>query len=259
MPIDVPGSTAPARREEVRYHNRIQKLALGIQESRAYWYHAVPGELPAAQSGRAFEERWFGAKSLARIRVLMADLRARYAAFPECMAVLQSWTGMDPETRRLLCHWHLQLSDPLYRRFTGAWLPERQLLPGATIGFQPVLRWVLDNNPKDWGPGTCRQVAGKLLSAASEAGLVTPAPDPRRLVTPRIPDAAFGYIMHLLREVGFEGTQLENPYLGSVGLSGVLLEQRISVSRWIKVHRMGGLTQFEWAHPSLQAWAEAGR
>ena len=243
--------------EAVRYHNRIQKLALGIEESRAYRRHVLPGEAPASQRERAFEERWFGAKTLARIRVLMADLRARYAAFPTALEVLKTWPGMEPETRRLVCHWHLQLADPLYRRFSGGWLVDRRLLPGATIGFQPVLQWVLDMNPKDWSPSTCRQVAGKLLSAVSEAGLVTPPPDPRRIPLPRVPDKALGYILHLLRELQFEGTPFENPYLGSVGLSGVLLEQRLSVGQWGKVHRMGGLTQIEWKYPSLRAWAEA--
>lgn len=243
--------------EAVRYHNRIQKLALGIEESRAYWRHVLPEEAPASQSERAFEERWFGAKTLTRIRVLMADLRARYAAYPTALGVLTRWPEMDPETRRLVCHWHLQLADPLYRRFSGGWLVDRRRLPGATVGFQPVLQWVLDTNPKEWSPATCRQVAGKLLSAVSEAGLVTPPPDPRRLPMPRVPEKAFGYILHLLREVRFDGTLFENPYLGSVGLSGVLLEQRLSVGPWGRVHRMGGLTQIEWKYLSLRAWAEA--
>lgn len=243
--------------EAVHYHNRIQKLALGIEESRAYWRHMLPGEAPAPQSERAFEERWFGAKTLARIRVLMADLRARYAAFPMALEVLKGWPEMEPETRRLVCHWHLQLADPLYRRFSGDWLVDRRLLAGGTIGFQPVLRWVLDTNPKDWSPATCRQVAGKLLSAASEAGLVTPPPDPRRIPVPRISEKALGYILHLLRELRFDGTLFENPYLGSVGASGVLLEQRLSAGSWGRVHRMGGLTQIEWKYPSLRAWAEA--
>lgn len=242
--------------EAMRYHNRIQKLALGVEESRAYWRHVLPGEALASQSERAFDERWFGAKTLARIRVLMTDLRARYAAFPKALEVLRSWPGMEPETRRLVCHWHLQLADPLYRRLSGGWLIDRRLLPRATIGFRPVLQWVLDTNPKDWSPSTCRQVAGKLLSAVSEAGLVTPPPDPRRISVPRVPDKALGYILHLLRELQFEGTPFENPYLGSVGLSGVLLEQRLSVGQWGKVHRMGGLTQIEWKYPSLRAWAE---
>jgi len=33
---------------------------------------------------------------------------------------------MEPEARRVICHWHLQLTDPLYRSFTGGYLAERR-------------------------------------------------------------------------------------------------------------------------------------
>ncbi|MCA8970712.1 MAG: hypothetical protein KDC95_13040, partial [Planctomycetes bacterium] len=32
---------------------------------------------------------------------------------------LHAWSGMDRETRAVICHFHVQLSDPLYRAFTG--------------------------------------------------------------------------------------------------------------------------------------------
>jgi hypothetical protein len=49
-------------------------------------------------------------------------LRARFDAFPNALHVLQRWPHMSPDTRRVVCHWHLQLSDPLYRDFTGTFL-----------------------------------------------------------------------------------------------------------------------------------------
>ncbi|MCX5953197.1 MAG: hypothetical protein NTZ40_06835 [Cyanobacteria bacterium] len=36
---------------------------------------------------------------------------------------------------------------------------------------------------------------------------------------PLVPDDALTYLLHLLREVDFEGTVLANPYLRSVGLA----------------------------------------
>jgi hypothetical protein len=247
---------APKPSEAAQFHNRLQKLALGIEESRAYWQRWQPGVRPERLNRDAFEERWFGAKSLGRIRVVIADLKARYDAFPAAFAVLRRWPDMHPLTRRLICHWHLQLSDPLYRQFTGAWLPCRCNGMGQ-IDFRVVLQWVIEVNPKGWGAATCRQVAGKLLSAASEAGLVSPAPDPRRPLAPRPDDLALGYILFLLRETQFAGTLLTNPYVGSVGLSGVIFEQRLTGVNWVRLHRMGNVTQFEWRCPSLAGWAEA--
>lgn len=75
---------------------------------------------------RAFEERWFGGKSEERIRGILPYFAARFDAFPPVLPVLGRSRSTEPETRRLVCHWHLQLADPLYRNFTGAYLVERR-------------------------------------------------------------------------------------------------------------------------------------
>lgn len=132
--------TEPLPHEEIAIHTRLLKCALEIEEARAHFRHASP----SVQS--AFEEYWFGAKSLARVEVLLANLRVRFAAFPTALAVLHAWHDMPPEIRTLVCHWHVQLSEPLYRLFTGqfnvtrdippvmsprrAWRPDRALVPG---------------------------------------------------------------------------------------------------------------------------------
>jgi hypothetical protein len=63
--------------------------------------------------------------------------------------------------------------------------------------------------------------------------------------------------MYLLREVRFEGSLTENPYLASVGLEGGFLDQRLRNLPGISFHRMAHLTEFEWAAPDLVTWAEA--
>lgn len=238
-------------------HTRLQNLALGVEESRAYWANGNPAVPAADLSLRAFEERWFGAKSLNRVRVLLANLRARYNAFPEALEVLRRWQGMEPATRQVICHWHLQLSDPLYRRFTGGFLVDRRL--GATPGLDlPVtIRWVSETQPDRWRPSTVFQFGSKLLSAASEAGLISPHKDPRRPLVPRVPDDALGYLLHLLRSVRFEGTVTANPYLGSVGLEPGDLSRRIRALPGIAYRQLGGVESFDWQYPSLTAWAEA--
>lgn len=119
--------TEPARErahEEVTIHTRLLKCALEVEEARAYFRHASSGAAVSVQ--RAFDEYWFGAKSLARVEVLLANLRVRFAAFPTALAVLHAWHDMPPEIRKLVCHWHVQLSDPLYRLFTGQYLVQRR-------------------------------------------------------------------------------------------------------------------------------------
>jgi hypothetical protein len=93
--------------EATAVQTRLLKCALEVEDARAYWGNAGP-----VTAQRAFEEYWFGARSLSRIAVLLSNMRARFDAFPAALSVLQGWPSMSPDTRRLVCHWHLQLADP---------------------------------------------------------------------------------------------------------------------------------------------------
>jgi hypothetical protein len=100
------------------------------------------------------------------------------------------------------------------------------------------------------------QFASKLLSAAFSAGLVARNRDPRPLVIPRVRDDAIEYLMYLLREVKFEGTLLKNPYIASVGLEGLSLQDRLRHLPGMAFKRQGGHVEFGWCYPDLRAWAD---
>jgi hypothetical protein len=257
--VSIPIATSPDERpsEATEVHTRILRLALGIEESRSYWEHVDAKVPPAQRALTAFEQRWFGAKSLERVRFLLANFVDRYDPFAEALAVLQRWRQMDAATRQVVCHWHLQLSDPLYRRFTGKFLVERRGLHDPKVDRDIALRWVKNEFPDRWSEATCVQFASKLLSAASEAGVVSPKRDPRTLPLPKVTDVALGYLLHLLRGARFLGSLTENPYLASVGLTEGFLDQRLRALPGITFRRMAQLTEFEWQVPTLTAWAEA--
>jgi hypothetical protein len=237
-------------------HTRILRLALGVEDSRSYWEHVDPS-VPAVQRALvAFEQRWFGSKSLERVRFLISCFVDRYDSFPEALAVLRRWRSMDAATRQALCHWHLQLSDPIYRQFTGKFLVDRRGLRDAKIDRDVVVRWVKGEFPGRWSDATVVQFASKLLSAASEAGLVSPKRDPRALLFPKVPDVALAYMLYLLRGLRYAGTLTENLYLASVGLSEGFLDQRLRALSGLTFRRMAHLTEFEWAAPDLASWAE---
>ena len=260
--VSIPMDTAAAATrssEATQVHTRILRLALGVEESRSYWEHVDPSVPPAQRPLVAFEQRWFGAKSLERVRFLLSNFVDRYDPFPEALPVLQRWRAMDAAARQVICHWHLQLSDPLYRRFTGKFLLERRTLRDPKVGRDVVLRWVKNEFPDRWAEATCVQFASKLLSAASEAGVVSTKRDPRSLLLPKVPDLALAYLLHLPRGTRFEGTLTENPYLASVGLTEGFLDQRLRALPGITFRRMAHLTEFEWDAPTLTAWAEETR
>ncbi len=239
--------------EEHRLHTRVLKCTLEATNSRIFW--AESGSQRPMQAEEAFEAGLFGHRSLGRLRELLTNLRARYAAFPAALQVLRHWRHMGSDTQTLICHWHLQLSDPLYRQFSGSFLPDRLLGGQPTISKQQAVTWLGDAGGGRWSGSTRLQLASKLLSTAHSAGLIKGKRDPRPIAFPLVPDEALTYLLHLLREVEFEGTLLANPYLRSVGLEGGLLNDRLKRLPDLRYGRQGDLVDMGWKHRDLSAWA----
>lgn len=225
-------------------HTRILRLTLAVQESRAFWEAVDPTLQGAARVERAFNNRWFGNKSLARVKLLLSNFAARFDAYPEALGTLRRWRPTELGTRALVCHWHLQLSDPLYRRFTGEWLPARLDDGRRQFDRDTVSRWVGDVGPAAIAPSTRFQYATKLIRAADEAGLVSPSTEgPRTALTPRVPDEALGYLVRLLQLVPHEGTWQDNAYFRSVGLTPHLVDLRLRRLPDVTYRRMGELEE----------------
>ncbi len=239
--------------ETVEVHTRLLKCTLEVESSREYWTRIGLGEKPTAK--QAFDQCWFGARSFERVAEILTHLRARYDPYAEALKVLADWKAMSPDTRHLICHWHLQLSDPLYRAFTGSFLVNRRDGGRASVTRDLATAWVETHQPGRWSLTTRIQFASKLLSAAAAAGLVDGKRDPRPLRWPRVGDAALAYVIYLLRPVTYAGTLLVNPYLASVGLEGVDLEDRLRRLEGLRFSRQGELIDVSWRHPNLAAWA----
>jgi hypothetical protein len=242
--------------ECVVIHNRLAKCELEVEQSRTYW-QLLGHEQGPIDAQQLFESFVFGAKSLPRVKMLLANLRHRFDAYPSSLRVLADWPLMTAETRRAICHWHLQLSDPLYRRFTGAFLVERRQTQRMDITRDVVTRWVDQECAGRWALTTCVQFARKLLAAAFSAGLVLTERDPRPLRYPVVDDLALTYLLLLLRDVQFEGTLLDNPYLASVGLQDDVLERRLKRLPSLRFRRQGELIDFDWQFHTLADWAHA--
>jgi hypothetical protein len=240
--------------EQDQVHTRLLKCALEEDEARAYWASHTP-ELTAAL---AFERYTFGAaKSMPRVEVLLSTMRARFDAFPHALSVLKRWPHMSPRTRRVICHWHLQLSDPLYRRFTGEYLVQRHSAAVPEVYRELIVSWVERQGQGRWTISTRVQFASKLLSAAHDAGLVTTTRDPRPVAYPAVPDDALEYLLYTLRAVRFEGTLLDNLYLRSVGLADEALDERLRALPALNFSRQGALLDLGWRYETLGDWCSA--
>ncbi len=241
---------------------QLLRVTLEVDNARAYWERVTsPLELSAEQEAeRAFLEYWFGSKSLPRVRLLIHAFRARFAAFPDALAALHAWADVDRVTRVAICHWHLQLCDPIYRRFTGEFLPDRRAGGRETITRARVLRWMTEVDVGErWSPATRTLYASKLLSAAHAAGLVASTRDPRALSLPRVSPAALGYLMYLLRGVAFAGTLHQNLYLRSVGLEGSVVDDKLRAVAGVSCRRLGDVADFSWDYESLVDWVRHTR
>lgn len=227
-------------------HTRILRLTLAVPESRAYWEAVDPNVRGAARVERAFNERWFGTKTLARVRLLLANFAVRFDDFPQALETLRVWQPEDPVTRSLVCHWHLQLADPLYREFTGSWLADRIEAGRGAFDTATVARWLNESGVDALASSTRFQFATKLIRAADEAGLVSPLSDgPRTAIIPRVPEEALRYLVRLLRQVTHEGDWRDNPYFRSVGLSAEVVEPRLRRLPDVAYRRMGDLVELD--------------
>lgn len=244
-------------REATEIHTRMLRLGLGAEDSRAYWENANRQLSEAERAKVAFEERWFGSRTMARVRYLVSNFIHRYDTYPRALQVLHRWNPVDPRERNVLCHWHVQLSDPLYREFTGSILPGRRLHPEPTIDRTTTLRFVDRKVEGRWASSTSQRMAAGLLACACEAGLCEGSSAVRPLRLPRVSDLALGYLLQLLREVEFEGSLRENPYLSSVGIDSVEWEQRLRRMPWVRYARAGNVHDLSFEHASLLEWAEA--
>lgn len=235
-------------------HTRILRCTLVTDDSQAYWRHVDPSVPLERRARAAFEGRWFGLKSEARVETLIRNMTERFDAFPESLGLLHALPSVPASLRPWICHLHTQLSDPLYRLFTGEYLPERRAQGLCTLERDAVARWVESLDPGRWSIITCRKFATNLIATAVEAGLLDHRRDPRTLPAVQAPDQALGYALYLLRTVRFTGALGQDPYLRSLGADREALPAILRRVPGITYHRLGQIEDIHWDYPSLRAW-----
>ena len=240
--------------EVCQFHTRILRVSLVAEESRAYWQHLHTDMPKVKRAVVAFEARWFGSKSMERVRTLLAEFRHRYDAYPAALEVLIRWRP-SATTRQNICHWHMQLADSIYRTFTGVFLDQRRLQLNPSIDRDVAARWVTQQLESEWSSATTQRMATGLITSSAAAGLCTDNPGIRRLKYPQVTDEALTYWLYFLRHLSFQGSILDNPYLASVGLSEGELEQRLRRLPGLAFNRMGELHDFGWCYADLKSWA----
>lgn len=242
----------PAERRQL--HTRLLRCTLAADDCYAYWRNVAPQVPQALRAGVAFEQRWFGIKSEARVRTLLGDMFERFDAYPEALAFLRKAVRMPAGLRPLVCHLHVALADPVYRQFVGRFIPDRRTEGRTTIDRPTVARWVDSLAPDRWSPMTRMKFASNLLATARDVGIVRGARDPRELPPFTAPDFALGYALYLLRGVRIEGTLADNLYLRSLGVGPDSLARKAARIPGVRVGELGSAVAVTLLEPDLAAW-----
>lgn len=240
-----------------KFHSRLLRMPLAVEESREYWEHNAPKLSKKDKEIVAFEQRWFGNKSLSRVRTILRNFSDRFDAYPIALEVLQQWCPAELATRQNICHWHLQLSDPIYRQFSGVFLEQRRTNGQNSIDRDVVMRWIEQQLQKDWSSATTIRMASALITSVTNAGLCSDKTGTRQLIYPQVTDEALTYWLYFLRHLSFAGSLWSNPYFASVGLSGRLLEQRLNRLSDFSFQSIGDVYELDWKYEYLKAWATA--
>lgn len=243
--------------EVEKFHSRLLRLSLAIADSQAYWQNWRAEISEQQKIEIAFEERWFGNKSMPRIQTLLNNFNHRFDAYPIALKVLCVWYPRDLVTRQNICHWHLQLSDPLYRCFSDQFLEQRRANLQENIDRDGVVRWLSGQIQAEWSTSTVTRMATALITCATTAGLCSDGIGTRQLQYPKVTDEALSYWLYFLRHLSFTGSLVSNPYWRSLGLRDEMLEKRFRRLSSIRFQRMGELADFGWQYPDLWAMAQA--
>lgn len=177
-------------------HTGLLRMGLEVELSRTFWSRAQDGEEAKERRARAAQEAWFPALSEARLRYVMAELEKRFP--PRALASLRRWQP-DEGRAPLVCHWHLQWSDPLYRDFSSGFLVGAWARPEARVSVADVDQWLGQRGSHSgWSLSTRRRLASGLLSAACEAGFVRGAGRAKELRTVPVDSASLTYLLDWL-------------------------------------------------------------
>lgn len=86
--------------EVEKSHSRLLRMSLAIEESREYWEHNDSKLSKKDKEIVAFEKRWFGNKSLSRVRTILRNFSTRFEAYPVALEILQHWCPSELASRQ---------------------------------------------------------------------------------------------------------------------------------------------------------------
>lgn len=198
-------------------HTGLLRLGLALPQSMLFWQKATQDLGVPELAEQAVQESWFPELSEKRARYMIGQLQKRFPF--ELRQLLGFAPRLESIQNQVLCHWILQLTDPLYRNYTAEFLLACWSRPTTTVTVDESAEWVSRQRLcSAWQPVTVRRMASGLLSAATDAGLcLGSGRAERELRLPPVTESDVELLKDILRLAKAE--QHLSTYLVSVGRS----------------------------------------
>ena len=199
-------------------HTTMIRMAGRISESKTYIQNFSEGLTNKALKEAAWNENWFGFMGDSIFSCMMTGLFRRFGEYPKLTKILQQWidAGIEHYDFRLICHLHIQLSDPYYRWLTGEYLPDREQSNLGEFNADLIHVDFAKQSTKELKANTSQRLLKNLIRSADECGLLSGTVN-KKIECPIVSTKFFAYIIYVLQEFSFPMSELpESPYIKSV-------------------------------------------
>jgi hypothetical protein len=238
-----------------------------VEETYAVMAEWDPDGTKKENLDRLRSENYIGARSTAWLRDVAFVLNRRFEPHGRDRALVTLARGGVPldEWRPILL-WHITRDEFLLRDFLEHWLftaYEAGVLQVSSEELALYLREIRDRGgliEHEWSERTLSEVAGSLLRAAAEFGLLTGRAT-KRFRPYQLPERSFLYLLHVLRDENLNPDRL----LGAPGWRMYLLRPSDVEHEILRLHQFrklsydvaGSLIQLSLPCESAAEYAEA--
>jgi len=242
-------------------HTAMIRVTARLNETMTYIRH-YNDEINAADLKKsAWSQQWFGFLSESIFNRLMPTLSNRFGKYSYLMEILQRWSfqGIENHDFKLICHFHIQISDPYYRWATGEYIPARFNEGIDEITKSSLAKALSTRTVNPLNANTLHKLSRNILTTARDTGLLQGKTD-KTIAIPASSVEVLGYLLYALRLFDFSMSEIpESPYIQSVfrnpgSLRNLLTEGQ--AKNWWEYNWEGRTFAINYAYADINPWFE---
>lgn len=224
----------------------IMKVGARLDETRIFIRNIDLIDDLKTQREKTWNEQWFGFLSEEMTERLVYANYQRFIQFPKLIKITKNWlsNGLENHDFKLICHFHIQLSDLFYRWATGEYFYQRYK-EGFDDISSSILTKKLEENFKDLKNLTTQsynRISRGILSSARDTGILKGKSN-KFFTTPLVSIEFLAYLIYSLKNFNFPISELPNsPYIQSI------LKDENQFKRLLMEGQRKNWWEFNWDH-----------